>query len=105
VEAADEAGHEGDKDLKKRVVEDFDRRLLKPLWQGIQGLHEDVALALLPDHPTPCALRTHTSDPVPFFIVKPGLTPDDVQSFDEFSVKEGAFGVLSDGEVLEKLFE
>jgi 2,3-bisphosphoglycerate-independent phosphoglycerate mutase len=105
VEAADEAGHEGDKDLKKRVVEDFDQRLLKPLWEGIQQLDEEVALALLPDHATPCALRTHTSDPVPFFLVKPGLEADSVNSFDEFSVKKGALGILADGQVLDKLFE
>lgn len=104
VEAADEAGHEGDKELKKKVVEDFDTRLLKPLWEGLKLLNDDVALALLPDHPTPCELRTHTSDPVPFFIVKPGLTADDVSSFDEESVKKGKMGTLSDGEVLEKLF-
>jgi 2,3-bisphosphoglycerate-independent phosphoglycerate mutase len=105
VEAADEAGHEGDKDLKKRVIEDFDQRLLKPLWEGIQQLDEEVALALLPDHATPCALRTHTSDPVPFFLVKPGLEADSVNSFDEFSVKKGALGILADGQVLDKLFE
>lgn len=104
VEAADEAGHEGDKDLKKRVVEDFDHRLLKPLWEGIQNLNDEVALALLPDHPTPCELRTHTSDPVPFLIVKPGLKPDDVKVFNEYSVKNGEMGLLYDGEVLEKLF-
>ncbi len=105
VEAADEAGHEGDKDLKRRVVEDFDQRLLKPLWEGIQQLDEEVALALLPDHATPCALRTHTSDPVPFFIVKPGMTADSVNTYNEFSVKKGSLGILNDGQVLEKLFE
>ncbi|MDA3823132.1 MAG: cofactor-independent phosphoglycerate mutase [Bacteroidales bacterium] len=104
VEAADEAGHEGDYDLKKRVVEDFDQRLLKSLWEGIQKLDEDVSLALLPDHPTPCKLRTHTSDPVPFMIIKPGEMPDEVAVFDEFSVKNGSLGILKDGEVLEKLF-
>jgi 2,3-bisphosphoglycerate-independent phosphoglycerate mutase len=104
VEAADEAGHEGDKDLKKRVVEDFDKRLLEPLWEGLQKLDDDVALALLPDHPTPCDLRTHTSDPVPFMIVKPEMEPDTVGIFNEFSVKEGKLGLLKDGDVLKKLF-
>ena len=104
VEAADEAGHEGDKDLKKRVVEDFDHRLLEPLYEGIRNLDESVAIALLPDHPTPCAIRTHTSDPVPFFVIKPGVEPDDVSVFDEFSVSRGAMGNLKDGEVLQYLF-
>lgn len=104
VEAADEAGHEGDKELKKRVVEDFDHRLLKPLWEGIKNMEGEISLALLPDHPTPCALRTHTSDPVPFLLIKPGEKPDSVSVFDEFSVKNGSLGLLKDGEVLQKLF-
>ncbi len=104
VEAADEAGHEGDYELKKRVVEDFDKRLLKPLWEGLQTLQEPFALALLPDHPTPCSLRTHTSDPVPFLLIKPGLAPDKVSVFDEFSVKQGKMGLLHNGELLQLLF-
>ncbi|SFD94566.1 cofactor-independent phosphoglycerate mutase [Thermophagus xiamenensis] len=104
VEAADEAGHEGDKELKKKVVEDFDSRLLKPLWDGIQKMDEEVTLALLPDHPTPCALRTHTADPVPFLLIKPGETPDEVKSFDEFSVRNGVLGLLKNGELLQKIF-
>ncbi|MGQ1890557.1 cofactor-independent phosphoglycerate mutase [Thermophagus sp. OGC60D27] len=105
VEAADEAGHEGDKDLKKKVVEDFDKRLLKPLWEGIQNMGEEVVFALLPDHPTPCSLRTHTSDPVPFLLIKPGILPDNVKSFDEASVKKGALGLLKDGELLQRMFD
>jgi 2,3-bisphosphoglycerate-independent phosphoglycerate mutase len=104
VEAADEAGHEGDYELKKRVVEDFDKRLLKPLWAGLQALNDPFALALLPDHPTPCSLRTHTSDPVPFLMIKPGLVPDKVCVFDEFSVKQGKMGLLHNGELLQLLF-
>src|SRR5690554_6994879 len=72
----DEAGHEGDAELKKRVIEDFDRRLLAPLWEGLQKLNEPFALLLLPDHPTPCDLRTHTMSPVPFMMLKPGLAAD-----------------------------
>ncbi|MFW5754083.1 MAG: cofactor-independent phosphoglycerate mutase [Marinilabiliaceae bacterium] len=104
VEAADEAGHEGDKDLKKRVIEDFDHRLLEPLYEGIRNMEEGISLALLPDHPTPCAIRTHTSDPVPFLIIKPDATPDDVTVFNEDSVTKGALGKLENGGVLEKLF-
>ncbi|MGM0376477.1 MAG: cofactor-independent phosphoglycerate mutase [Bacteroidota bacterium] len=104
VEAADEAGHEGDKDLKKRVIEDFDHRLLEPLFEGIRNMDEKVSLALLPDHPTPCDIRTHTSDPVPFLIIKPDADPDNVTVFNEESVTKGVLGKLENGEVLEKLF-
>ncbi len=105
LEAADEAGHEGDWKLKKQVVEDFDSRLLKPLWEGLQHLKEPFALALLPDHPTPCELRTHTSDPVPFLLIKPTLLPDNVTKFDEFSVKKGSLGLLHNDELLQLLFK
>ncbi|WP_255297373.1 hypothetical protein [Anaerophaga thermohalophila] len=49
-------------------------------------------------------MRTHTSDPVPFLLIKPGEKPDSVSVFDEFSVKKGSLGLLKDGEVLQKLF-
>ena len=78
VEAMDEAGHEGDYTLKKRVIEDFDRRLLKPVWVGLQKMDEPFTLLLLPDHPTPCKLRTHTANPVPFLLYKTGAQADQV---------------------------
>ena len=67
VEAPDECGHMGDVALKTQAIHDFDHRMLARL---ISGLETDPALqpfrvVLLPDHPTPCALRTHSSDPVP----------------------------------------
>lgn len=105
VEAMDEAGHEGDYELKKRVIEDFDRRLLKPLWEGLQQMSQPFSLLLLPDHPTPCKLRTHTANPVPFLLYKPGIQSDDVTVFNEESVKKGRFGTIDGSEILKLLFE
>jgi 2,3-bisphosphoglycerate-independent phosphoglycerate mutase len=104
VEAMDEAGHEGDCDLKKRVIEDFDRRLLKPLFEGLKKMDEEVALLLLPDHPTPCNLRTHVLAPVPFMLMKSTIAADDVQVLDEESVKKGSFGEIQGENILEILF-
>jgi 2,3-bisphosphoglycerate-independent phosphoglycerate mutase len=104
VEAMDEAGHEGDFILKKRVIEDFDRRLLKPLWEGLNKMGQPFSLLLLPDHPTPCKLRTHTSDPVPFLLYKPNLPADSVNVLNEESVKKGSFGVVNGSNVLDLLF-
>ncbi len=104
VEAMDEAGHEGDFMLKKRVIEDFDRRLLKPIWEGLKKMGQPFSILLLPDHPTPCKLRTHTSDPVPFMLYKPGLAPDEVLVFNEKSVKNGRFGLINGSDVLGLLF-
>ncbi|MDR1102640.1 MAG: cofactor-independent phosphoglycerate mutase [Tannerella sp.] len=95
VEASDEAGHEGDVRLKVRTVEDLDRRVIGPVYETVRQWDEPVAIAVLPDHPTPCAVRTHTKDPVPFLIYTPGQTPDAVACYDEFSVRQGKYGLLT----------
>ena len=92
VEAPDEAGHEGNFTLKNRTVEDLDSRLIGPIYEEVSKWNEPVAIAVLPDHPTPCAHRTHTSDPIPFLIYAPGMEPDGVTAFDEESCKSGAYG-------------
>ena len=94
IEASDEAGHEGDVSLKIKTIENLDRRAVGPIYEAVKQWEEPVAIAVLPDHPTPCAVRTHTNQPVPFLIWKPGTTPDAVTRFDEFAVAEGKYGVL-----------
>ena len=94
VEASDEAGHEGDAALKVRTIENLDNRLVRIIYEETRAWREPVAIAVLPDHPTPCAVRTHTADPVPFLIHKPGQTPDAVTRFDEESVRDGKYGIL-----------
>ena len=94
IEASDEAGHEGDVALKIKTIENFDARAVRIIYEETSQWDEPVAIAVLPDHPTPCAIRTHTGDPVPFLIYKPGMAPDTVGSFDEFSVREGKYGLL-----------
>lgn len=103
VEASDEAGHDGDLDLKLQTIENLDRRAIKPIYEevknwGVPGTPtadmEPVAIAVLPDHPTPVAHRTHTNEPIPFLIYAPGMEPDGVKAFDEDSCKNGAYGLL-----------
>ena len=103
VEASDEAGHEGDVDLKIRTIEDLDKRAIGIIFEELQKWDEPVAIAVLPDHPTPCAIRTHTNIPVPFLIYKPGQEPDGVTRFDEFSVLEGKHGILEKDEFIKEL--
>ncbi len=104
IEASDEAGHEGDVALKLRTVEYLDHRVLKPLIEAVARMDEPVAIALLPDHPTPCRVRTHTAVPVPFVICKPGVEPDDVTRYDEFSAARGAYGSLAGDEFMKAFF-
>lgn len=94
VEAPDEAGHEGNVSLKNRTVEDLDSRLIGPVFEEVSKWDEPVAIAVLPDHPTPCAHRTHTSDPIPFLIYAPGMDADSVNCFDEESCKAGEYGLI-----------
>jgi len=100
IEASDEAGHEGDVDLKIKTIENLDKRAVKIIYEALQTWDEPVAIAILPDHPTPCAIRTHTSEPIPFIIYKPGQTPDSVQRYDEFAAMEGSYGELKENEFM-----
>lgn len=100
VEASDEAGHEGDVPLKLKTIEYFDRRIVGPVYEAVKDWDEPVAIAVLPDHPTPCELRTHTSEPVPFLVYYPGIEPDSVQTYDEVSCQEGGYGRLEKDEFM-----
>lgn len=94
VEASDEAGHEGNIDLKLKTIEYLDKRAIGPIYEAIKNWDEPVAIAVLPDHPTPCEHRTHTAEPVPFFIYYPGIEPDEVQCYDEVACRQGGYGTL-----------
>lgn len=103
VEASDEAGHDGDIALKIKTIENLDKRAIGIVYEALKNWDEPVAIAVLPDHPTPCLVRTHTNTPVPFLIYKPGQTPDAVTRFDEFSVLNGKFGILQKDEFIKEL--
>ena len=105
VEASDEAGHEGDIDLKLLTIENLDKRVVGPIYEAVKAWDEPVAIAILPDHPTPCELRTHTSDPVPFLIWHPGIEPDDVRSFDEIASCQGAYGLMKENEFMNEFMK
>lgn len=94
VEASDEAGHEGNMPLKIQTIEDLDRRIVRPIYEATTRMDEPVAIAVLPDHPTPCRHRTHTAEPVPFLIYAPGITPDNVTAYDEDACTKGGYGIL-----------
>ena len=68
VEASDEAGHAGDVGAKVEALENWDRRILGPLVEGLDDLGP-WRLLLLPDHATPLATRTHTAEPVPYLLL------------------------------------
>ncbi|MBN1356589.1 cofactor-independent phosphoglycerate mutase [bacterium] len=104
VEAADEAGHDRNLQLKIQCIEDLDRRLIRRIMNGLQQRKMEAVVAVLPDHPTPVALGSHVRDPVPVAIYFPGKSPDDVVRFDEVSVKSGCLGFMKQAEFIETVF-
>ena len=105
IEASDEAGHEGDYDLKQLTIENLDKRVVGPIYEAVNKWDEPVAIAVLPDHPTPCELRTHTAEPVPFLIYYPGIEPDSVQTFDEVACVAGVYGVMKENEFMNEFMK
>lgn len=94
LEASDEAGHDGDLDLKIRTIEYLDSRIVSPIYNEVKTWDEPVCIAILPDHPTPVETRTHVSEPVPFAIWHRDIVPDDVTCYDEVSCVSGSYGML-----------
>lgn len=105
IEASDEAGHEGNVALKRLTIENLDRRVVRPLYEALKESEEPVAIALLPDHPTPCEIRTHTAEPVPFLIWHRGIEPDGVQTFDEVAACNGSYGLLKEDEFINEFMK
>ena len=95
IEASDEAGHDGDLDLKLQTIRYLDARIVKPVYEAVSEWEEPVCIALLPDHPTPVEIRTHVKEPVPFAIWHRGIQPDKVTTYDEKSCTRGEYGLLS----------
>ena len=102
IEASDEAGHEGNVELKIKTIEYLDSRVVKPIFEEVSTWDESVAIAILPDHPTPCVYRTHTRTPVPFIIYKPGVEADEVAVYDEFAASAGSYGLLKGAEFMKE---
>ena len=105
IEASDEAGHEGDVDLKIKTIEYLDYRVVQPILEEVASWDEPVTIAILPDHPTPCAIKTHTNKPVPFVIYRTNEAGDAVQQYDEFACEKGSYGLLRGMEFMQTLIK
>ena len=68
VEAPDEMGHQGSIERKVKSIEYLDSRVIRPIKEGLDAAGVDYRMMVLPDHPTPIKVRTHTSDPVPYML-------------------------------------
>jgi 2,3-bisphosphoglycerate-independent phosphoglycerate mutase len=105
VEASDEAGHDGDLELKLKTIEYLDQRLIAPIYKEVETWPEPVCIAVLPDHLTPVEQRIHVGQPVPFLIWYRGIEPDGVQQYDEVSCINGSYGLLKLNEFMTNLMK
>ncbi len=103
VEASDEAGHDGDLELKLRTIEYLDQRLIAPIFNEVSSWDEPVCIAVLPDHLTPVEQRIHVGQPVPFLIWHRDIQADDVQQYDEVACVSGSYGLLKLNEFMQAL--
>lgn len=107
VEAPDEMGHSGDPKKKIEAMENFDKRIVKPILEAQSQFNNELVIAILPDHATPCKIRTHSREPIPFVIYNPKKLhekPVD-RIFSEKSGKEGEYGLITSGKELIKLMK
>ena len=100
IEAPDEAGHEGETDLKVRAIELFDEKVVGPVVRGLEESGEEWRVLLMPDHATPISIKTHSSDPVPFTIAGSEIKSDGVERFDEAAAKAGGHGLVQATELV-----
>ena len=87
VEGPDECGHRAETENKVLSIELIDKKILAPVYEYLKASGEDFKIMILPDHPTPVRLRTHTIDPVPFMIYS---SKDSAEGCDSFTEAEAA---------------
>lgn len=107
VEAPDEASHNGNLKDKIQAIEDFDGKIVGPILRGLRSW-EDFRLLVLPDHPTPLALKTHSPEPVPFVIFSSQdarKAPKKGRYFDEISASQTGLFIERGHELLEKFIK
>ncbi len=84
VEAPDECGHQGDLEGKIRSIELIDEKIVGPLLSGLEEAGEEYSILVMPDHPTPIAIKTHISDPIPYLLYRSNAPVDSgVETYNE----------------------
>lgn len=104
VEAPDEAGHNGDLRAKIGAIENFDRFVVGAVLDHLKR-SKNFRLAVLPDHPTPVSLRTHTAEAVPFAVYGKDIEPDEASVFSEAVAKNSKFVFERGHELMEYLIK
>jgi 2,3-bisphosphoglycerate-independent phosphoglycerate mutase len=101
IVSTDETSHTGDVNLKIKAIEDLDKRFLGRLLDNIDG---DFRILILPDHPTPVRIMTHTSDPVPFLLYGKDVKVDSAMKYSEAEGEKSGLFIKEGHELLNRLF-
>ena len=103
VEGPDECGHRAELDNKVLSIELIDEKILTPVYEYLKSCGEDYRIMILPDHPTPLRIRTHSIDPVPFMIYDPKVKNYGVANFCEESAEAKKFYIANGYKLMELL--
>ena len=83
VEAPDEMGHQGNIDYKLQAISNVDKLVLGTVVDGLRAAGEDFRVMVLPDHPTPIEVRTHTGEPIPYLLYDSTMNVKGADSYNE----------------------
>lgn len=104
VEAPDEMGHQGSVERKVQAIENLDTRVIKVVKDIMDQSGEDYRLLVLPDHPTPICVRTHTSDPVPYLLYDSTKSEPHTWYYNEKEAAESGNDIARGCEIVTHLF-
>ena len=104
VEAPDEMGHQGSVERKVQAIEYLDSRVITPLVESLKAKNVDFRLLVLPDHPTPIRVRTHTSDNVPYMLYDSTAEENHTWNYNEKEGRESRNFIAKGHEIIDYLF-
>ncbi len=104
-EAPDECGHRGEAENKVKSIELIDSRSLKPMLEYLNGCGDDYRILIMPDHPTPLEIKTHSGEPVPYMIYDSRVANSGVKCFTEAAAKSTGLFVEHGPDIMKKLLQ
>ena len=105
VEAPDEMGHQGSAERKVQAIQYLDQQVIKPLYEALKNSGEPFRMLVLPDHPTPVCVRTHTSNPVPYMLYDSTKEQDKAYDYNEKDAKDSGIFIAEGHTIINHLFK
>ena len=105
LEGPDEMGHQGSVERKVKAIEYLDERIVKPIAEGLKAAGEEFRMLILPDHPTPICIRTHSSEPVPYVLYDSANEQQNTWNYNEKEAEASGNYVAEGHTIIDKLFD